>query len=551
MYKKEVLQCWFFAAGVMLILLLQNAEAAEFDVTLTATIAGKSSDLYIQTNTNAQATYDGYDFEVPTAPSNYTQLYTSVSGKSLSVDTWSATNLPRTINLTFGSSPSVSGNLNLSWNTPGSEYVVTLNDYGTDNTRSTSVTSFDLTSRSSYNVSTSGTRYFAISVSTPASPAAPSAAKSSGGAGGAAVPIELQPRELIVPITNVLEPDDKISFIFERITHTVTILNMTKEQVEIIVQSEPQKVTLSLGEERQFDVNNDGKTDIAIKVNSIDFAKKRVSISVTPLGSSMRIIAEPEELVVSVVANEETTREINLANKGNKPIDIFIGVEQIGDIVQTESNVSLKPGEEKKIVLKITGKGKGISAGAIVFLYGGARAVEIPITVNIKSENFLFDTSVTIPAAFRKVPLGTSTISAQVTLQEIKSTEQVDVTVRYLIKDFSGTTYIEESETFSVLREKSYIKEFNIGDLPAGKYFVGIEIEYPGAFATSSTQFEVVVEKKPEFSPSVVIWYIIGIIAVFTVIIIIVLIWAASHRKRALAVQTEKSSLKFSKRRKK
>ena len=43
-----------------------------------------------------------------------------------------------------------------------------------------------------------------------------------------------------------------------------------------------------------------------------------------------------------------------------------------------------------------------------------------------------------------------------------------------------------------MLNNKDYVKEFHTTNLPVGKYFVGVEIVYPGAFATSSAQFEVV-----------------------------------------------------------
>ena len=54
---------------------------------------------------------------------------------------------------------------------------------------------------------------------------------------------------------------------------------------------------------------------------------------------------------------------------------------------------------------------------------------------------------------------------------------------------------MQESETFSVLGEKKYSKEFATQQLLPGKYVLSLEIVYPGAFAISSAQFQVV-EKK-------------------------------------------------------
>jgi hypothetical protein len=103
------------------------------------------------------------------------------------------------------------------------------------------------------------------------------------------------------------------------------------------------------------------------------------------------------------------------------------------------------------------------------------------------------------------------------------------VVASYIVKDFFGATYLEESETFYVLGSKDYEKEFTLPELPPGKYILGLEITYPGAFATTSAQFQVA---PPFWSFNTTTLIIVGVGAM-VIIFAGVLFWA-SLRKRAL-----------------
>jgi hypothetical protein len=92
-------------------------------------------------------------------------------------------------------------------------------------------------------------------------------------------------------------------------------------------------------------------------------------------------------------------------------------------------------------------------------------------------------------------------------LSQIGPQETVDVTAHYVIKDFLGNVYAEENETFSVVVTKEYLKEFDVRALATGDYVLGLELVYPGAFATSSTQFSVV---PPAIEPTM---YIVAVLA--------------------------------------
>lgn len=157
---------------------------------------------------------------------------------------------------------------------------------------------------------------------------------------------------------------------------------------------------------------------------------------------------------------------------------------------------------------------------------------EIPVVINVKSENFLFDASISLPSALRIVNAG-DLLRAQVNLLQVGTKEKVDVVASYVIKDFAGEIYLEDSETFAVENEKSFVKEFPTEGLPPGKYVLGMEIVYPGAFATSSSVFEV--EEKAGFGgfglTKTNITLLVAV-AIIIVLIILVIVIRRSMRKK-------------------
>ena len=74
------------------------------------------------------------------------------------------------------------------------------------------------------------------------------------------------------------------------------------------------------------------------------------------------------------------------------------------------------------------------------------------------------------------------------------------------------------------------MKSIPTDDLPPGEYVVGMEVAYPGAFATASAQFEVK-EKVSEFS-SENLGLIVIVIALAVLILLILYFFARRKRKK-------------------
>ena len=225
------------------------------------------------------------------------------------------------------------------------------------------------------------------------------------------------------------------------------------------------------------------------------------STTTTPVGVGFR--SSPSEvsldtddgLSIDAIYNLEDKREIVIKNNGDEDIRLTIVKESLGDLIDVPNTILIEAGEDGIIELKITSDSRELIAGKILLKYKGVVVKEIDVILNTQSENFLFDSSINLADVSRIIGAG-DLLRAQIDLLQVGRPEKVDVVATYIIKDFAGITYLEESETFFVEESKDFVKEFSTEglEMPPGKYILGMELVYPGAFATSSTQF--VIEEK-------------------------------------------------------
>ena len=225
-------------------------------------------------------------------------------------------------------------------------------------------------------------------------------------------------------------------------------------------------------------------------------------------------LINPEEFNILILAGEEKNYEIEVTNPRSSQLEIDIETKGISEFLAlSENKIVLEAGEKKKVSFIVSAPESGIYAGKIIFRTGYFEK-EVFIILNIRSSDALFDVSLTVPSSYRVIKPGQD-LRAFVSLLQIGEAEKVDVSVNYLIKDFEGAVLYTESETFAVFKSKSYVKEFLTAKFPVGDYIVGIEVNYPEGFATSSAHFTVAEEKRN-------IWLIAFIsLAVLTILAVI------------------------------
>jgi len=207
--------------------------------------------------------------------------------------------------------------------------------------------------------------------------------------------------------------------------------------------------------------------------------------------SVSRLRIDPSEIEITIVSGGKDSREIIVENIGNTYLAVAISVIGIENLVSFDRNeILLDSGDKSKLFLFISALGEGIFPGKVIFTASGVRK-ELIVLMNVVSENVLFDVSVFVPDEFKKIASG-DTFSAEIELLQIGPKVGLDVTADYVIKNFEGKSFNQESETFFVRGERRYTKDFGELYLPVGDYVVGVGITYPGGFASSSAHFEVV-----------------------------------------------------------
>ncbi|MBT4532145.1 LamG domain-containing protein, partial [archaeon] len=201
----------------------------------------------------------------------------------------------------------------------------------------------------------------------------------------------------------------------------------------------------------------------------------------------------PQSLEVMLVKEVEETRTLQVSNPSNENLTLELSIlGELGGFVSVINELKINAGEMKNLAVKFNVPEKGLLSGKIALSTNG-RQYQVPVILNVKSENFLFDTAISVFEGTQKINQG-QLLKAQIDLLQVGPQEKVDVVAKYVIKDFEGNTYLEGSETFFVLNQKSYAKEFDTLDLLPGNYILGLELVYPGAYATASSQFQVLMD---------------------------------------------------------
>lgn len=138
-------------AIIFCLVFLQVVQASALNLRINSSLDSVDSNAYFITKTSSSYLdgLDGFDAVVLSPPSNYSQLYSTVSS-NLMVDAWNNATTSRAINLTYATDGAQTGNLNLTWSHSNPEYGIVLNDYGYDANRRILNSSVNLFSVSSY-----------------------------------------------------------------------------------------------------------------------------------------------------------------------------------------------------------------------------------------------------------------------------------------------------------------------------------------------------------------------------------------------------------------
>ena len=250
-----------------------------------------------------------------------------------------------------------------------------------------------------------------------------------------------------------------------------------------------------------------------------------VADSVTPDGdggggttTTPSITVTPTSINLDLAVNTNIKQIISVKNTGTSSIAIAITQSGLtNNVLLGNTSLTLSAGETKEFeVLFVASDETGIFTGAI-----NVGAIQIPVSLNIKTKLLLFDSNIVVLNIDYKVSTNTD-LRTRVTLIPMGDSERLDVTLNYVIKDYAGKIYLTQSETVLVERKINFRRNFGTGSLPLGRYIVGLELIYPGGVAPSSAHFDMVQKTAEDFLGSLIFILLVAII--ITAILIVLLI---------------------------
>ena len=241
----------------------------------------------------------------------------------------------------------------------------------------------------------------------------------------------------------------------------------------------------------------------------------------------------PTEFNIDMAINTNVKETITITNF--EDFGLTLGVASVGlsNMVLFEKSsftVPANQGIEVEVIFVAPEK-PGIYTGRI--LIGGKT---IFVTLNVKTELILFDSNIVVLNENYEVRQGDQ-LKTMVTLIPLGDPTRLDVTLNFVIKDYSNKIYLTKSETLLVEEQVKLKRNFDTGILPLGDYVIGLELIYSGGVAPSSAHFKVI--EKP-FSSVIgrIILFLIILILLIAIIIIVILIVRRIREKK----KTQKTS---------
>ncbi len=237
---------------------------------------------------------------------------------------------------------------------------------------------------------------------------------------------------------------------------------------------------------------------------------------VTP---TQRIAVTPKTININLAINTNKEQVISVKNVGTSSTTVRISRTGLTNmVILGETSLILAAGETKKFsVIFVALNETGIFTGSI-----NVGAIKIPVSLNVKTKLLLFDSNIVVLNLNYKVSRN-SDLRTRVTLIPMGDPERLDVTLNYVIKDYSGKVYLTQSETVLVENKMNFRRNFGTGSLPLGKYIVGLELIYSGGVAPSSAHFEIVQKSPIDFLVSLIFILLIAILLIAILIILLII----------------------------
>ena len=232
-------------------------------------------------------------------------------------------------------------------------------------------------------------------------------------------------------------------------------------------------------------------TEEPAEVSAIDVSPGRIKASLKPgerQGASIRIRNLLQEPV-----------SVNLDSSMNEYIFIF------------DTSFTLGPGQARTVQLLLD-IDKDVVPNAYVgeiTVIGGPTVKQIPVIIEVESEESLFDVNVEVLEKYKEVLPGED-VFAQIQVFNLKEGGRIDIDVEYTIRDVQGMITLGERETLAIDTQVEFVRDIRLPrDIAPGAYVFAVKIVRAGTTSVSTDVFEVkkagILEFASGISPATVI----------------------------------------------
>ena len=170
---------------------------------------------------------------------------------------------------------------------------------------------------------------------------------------------------------------------------------------------------------------------------------------------------------------------------------------------------------------------------AVTFSHLGFK--KVALFIKVTPNPLWFDSNIVVLNKDYLVSQG-GQLRTKVELTPMGDPSRLDVTLSYVIKDYTGKVYLTQKETLLVEKKMSISRNFGTGKLPLGKYTIALDLIYPGGIAPSTAHFEVTKKTAGDVF-GIVLFFLVFLILIIIFFIIFFLILKKRRRDKEEAEQ--------------
>jgi PGF-pre-PGF domain-containing protein len=273
-----------------------------------------------------------------------------------------------------------------------------------------------------------------------------------------------------------------------------------------------------------FRYDNDNWNELSVEIIEEDAAYINYGANIPGLSyfvigmKSTKIRITPGSIKVNLMPGLPIEETLTIKNTGSKTISISLDAEGIEKLVSlSEDSFDLEPGKSKTVIAKFRSSESGSFIGKIT-ASGLNFEKSIPVIIESVTRKFLFDIILEVNAPYKIVRPGDE-IKSKIIL---KTAEEIDVTLNYLVKDLNNNIVFKESEKLTAIDQLTLDKSFRLPkDLEPGLHALLAEVIYADNTIAISSEIIEVITKVKRFELAKYIGYKILIYIILITIIIV------------------------------